>query len=59
MTIERCPKCGAIGKLMIEPFMRGGTVADGGRLDYYRCGACNALVSSLTLQAGEMTSGAH
>ena len=48
-SIERCPKCRANGTLMIEPFMRGGTLANGSRLDYYRCGACHELVSSLTM----------
>jgi len=43
-----CPKCGATGTLMIEPFMRGSCDASGGRFNYFRCGNCLALVSHLT-----------
>jgi hypothetical protein len=43
-----CPKCAATVEKTGWPFLKGGTGANGDKLVWWRCSACNALFSDLT-----------
>lgn len=53
-----CPRCGVRCEMMEEPFMCGGTLADGSQLPYWRCPDCRMLFSMLTRPAAQGRAGA-
>lgn len=43
-----CPRCGEVTEAAVWPYLKGGTGANGEKLVWRRCQACNALFSNLT-----------
>jgi hypothetical protein len=44
-----CPICQQDAQTTIWPYLKGGTGANGERIDWMRCSGCHALFSDLTM----------
>lgn len=51
--MKPCPRCGSTSEAAIWPYLKGGTGANGEKLEWRRCSHCEALFSDLTLPTAQ------